>query len=503
MGDNEMPTVGASKATSDFQSSQAKTLKNRKKALKIINDPWWNPEFGSAAKKCFLLVDDSKEDGAKYPITNPVCVSYGTSRWEILRHVKGTVLTKVWVWCLCYCLLCTIMFLLYKTNLHPTDDDHPHNTFDDDTIDRKCYHGDLSAQDDLKCRPAWFNEQFVAIAKCYSDVSRLGKLVLTMFVGLAYKRYMAFYWGSRKVQGKINNIALIIGSVCDYENKSELSIKLQGDLERYLVLVHILMYMNISPYVKDKLSLNDLNKRVLGVDNLVTEEELNILKYIVKPGTGDAPENAVILPGSAGNGPMNTVLVWLQMAFDRALAEKIIAPHHSEARVVAICSQFQDNLCELRGAMATFGFMKQLPIPLAYAHMLQIMIDVICILCPFAVMYQIDSIVVHKAGFEQHSPYATLPLTLAGVFFITYFYQGLLSLAKALSSPFGESMDVKTGELKDREFMINVKRILQQTRAGQFTFFNSGIAAPACCITPSAAKTRAEEAAMSQDGADY
>ena len=38
--------------------------------------------------------------------------------------------------------------------------------------------------------------------------------------------------------------------------------------------------------------------------------------------------------------------------------------------------------------------------------------------------------------------------------------------------------------------MVNVKRILQQTRAGQFTFFNSAIAAPQCCITKSAAEAR-------------
>ena len=126
---------------------------------------------------------------------------------------------------------------------------------------------------------------------------------------------------------------------------------------------------------------------------------------------------------------------------DRALAEKIILAHHSEARTVSICAQFQGHLCDLRGSMATFGFMKQFPIPLAYAHMMQVLVDVVCILCPFAVMYEIDTVVVYYAGFREHDPWATLPLTVVGVCFITMFYQGLLELAKVLLNPFGEEID--------------------------------------------------------------
>jgi len=51
--------------------------------------------------------------------------------------------------------------------------------------------------------------------------------------------------------------------------------------------------------------------------------------------------------------------------------------------------------------------------------------------------------------------------------------------------------------------MINVKQILKQTRCGQFTFFNSAIAAPECCITETAKATRAEEAKKKLEGADY
>ena len=54
---------------------------------------------------------------------------------------------------------------------------------------------------DITCRPAWFNEQFVSVTHVYQESARLGELVLTLFVGLAYKRYQEYYWNARKIQG--------------------------------------------------------------------------------------------------------------------------------------------------------------------------------------------------------------------------------------------------------------------------------------------------------------
>ena len=240
--------------------------------------------------------------------------------------------------------------------------------------------------------------------------------------------------------------------------------------------------MNFSPLIKAKLTLTDLEARIVGINQLVTKEELAILQYTKDPkSVANAPDGSEPLPGSAGNGPMNTILVWLQMTFDKMLEEKVIGAHMSEARVTSYCIQFQDHLMSLRGSMAAFGFHGQFPTPLAYAHMLQLLTDFICLMCPFALMYEIDTLVVKKAGFIEHSPWATLPLTLAGIFFTTFFFQGLLNLAKALHSPFGEKMDPKTNMLKDQEFMLNVKQILKQTRMGQYSLLNSSIAAPIVC----------------------
>lgn len=453
-------------------------MASKRAALNVMNDPWWNCDYGDKEKACYLVDDRDK-------IANTVCKNYGVSRADIYSHVKGTVIVKTWDWCLIYCSIGLLVAVIYHAT---TDDDCPTNESVPDSLGEYKINEDVSSliynytgTDDLKCRPMWFNEQFSSLAHSYDKVAQLGELVLALFVGLAYKRYQQYYWETRKIQGSVNNIALCVGSMVDVENKSPVSIELQRTFERYLCLIQILTYMNVSPLIQAKVSMADLESRVIGIDQLVTAEELAILQYTKTEGKSDKPADGQVLPGSAGNGPMNTILVWLQMTFDQMLEEKVIGNKMSEARVTSYCCRFQEHLMTLRGTMATFVFLKQFPTPLAYAHMLQILVDSICIMCPFALVYEIDTLVIKNAGWDDHDKWATMPLTVAAIFFTTFFFQGLLSLAKALNSPFGHKVDEKTGMLVDQEFMLNVKQVLKQTRMGQYSLMNSSIAAPAIC----------------------
>ena len=144
-----------------------------------------------------------------------------------------------------------------------------------------------------------------------------------------------------------------------------------------------------SPLIKAKVTLADLEKRVMGIKQLITEEELAILQYTDDP-TGKTckalPDKATKLPSAGPNAKMNTILVWLSMTFDKMIEEGVTCGHVSLARKTSLCINFQENLMGLRGAMATFVFINQFPIPLAYAHMLQMLVDFICFFCPFATL---------------------------------------------------------------------------------------------------------------------
>ena len=71
-----------------------------------------------------------------------------------------------------------------------------------------------------------------------------------------------------------------------------------------------------------------------------------------------------------------------------------------------------------------------------------------------------------------------------------------------MASPFGDKMNLVTGELKDKEFMINVKEILRQTRAGQFCLMNSAIGAPKRCISETASQARVAEQKAKDEAKD-
>jgi len=242
--------------------------------------------------------------------------------------------------------------------------------------------------------------------------------------------------------------------------------------------------MQVSPYIKNKMSLEKLKDNDCMGQRLLTQEEYNILQYTIN-SKSEPPTGAVPLPGSAGNGPMNSILVWMCMLFDKGTHEMdVFRANISDVRMLALCKQFQNNVKKLRGSMASFGFEKQLPIALAYAHMMQLLVDVICLLTPFSIMYDINTLVVDKAGYIEHNRWATLPLTLIATALQVYFYQGLLALAKVFLYPFGRKMeqdrnDPHSQHLYDKAFCVDVGCILKQTRCGTYMFFESTACAPA------------------------
>lgn len=417
------------------------------------NAPWWDED-----KKCFLTKG--------IPAAGTVLPDYGSSRRELYTHLHGTVSLKVWYSVLAYTLLSLVFFIIYHFDAKPNCPE-----LNDQDID------------DLRCRPTWFDEHLASLSYVSSNLEHLGTFVLTFYLSLSYARFGKMYWMSRSCQGALNNIAMSIGAALCPNKRDPHHLVWRQTFERYLTLVHILMYMNVSPYIKNKITLEKLKEHDCMGQRLLTQEEYNILKYTIDPKS-EAPKDAIALPGSAGNGPMNSILVWICMLFDKAGTEtNVFRANVSDVRMLALCKQFQQNIKKLRGSMASFGFEQQLPIALAYAHMMQLLVDVICLLTPFSIMYDINTLVVSKAGYVEHDRWATLPLTIIATALQVYFYQGLLALAKVFLYPFGRKMvndanDPHTQHLYDKAFCIDVGCILKQTRCGTYMFFESTACSP-------------------------
>jgi len=80
-------------------------------------------------------------------------------------------------------------------------------------------------------------------------------------------------------------------------------------------------------------------------------------------------------------------------------------------------SIFLDRACLLRSQYATFGDILDARIPLAYAHIVQIMVDTLLICAPFSLYSQMGTLCIPATGI------------------ITVFFSGLLNLAKVMFDP--------------------------------------------------------------------
>lgn len=382
-------------------------------------------------------------------------LDYKITRSDLYRRFHGTVIYHIWGAMIYYSVITIIFFSTYMVVSRE-------NCSDDGT----------------SCRPGWFDEHLSSLTMISEKLTVLASFVLTFYLSQAYSRYNDFYWKCRSIQGRINDIALIVGSNIQY-NKGGGVHEWASCFERYLNLVHFLVHQPLSPVLRnynatlyqDVHTSVLVNEEIMGFQ-LVTPEEFHLLKEAKRLG--------------GPNGPINTVLSWLCMLFDRGASpnEGFFRDNILQARMISLHLTFQENVEELRGAVATLGFERQLPIPVAYAQLMQLFIDVLLHLHPFAIVYEINTVVIDTTGYNEMDRWSTLPFTLLGAMFFVYFYSGLLSLAKSFNSPLGTKSYVDESghhQLFHKEFYIEVRTIMNQTRSGTYCFFNCSKMAPAVC----------------------
>ena len=134
-----------------------------------------------------------------------------------------------------------------------------------------------------------FNELVASLATVTVKLHTLCFLTLAFYLEFSYKRYNKFYWNCRKVQGAINNLALIVGTSCDPDIQSPALPKSKEEklltdfcnFERYLNLVHVLMYWKFSPVLEDPQVISGLevlrDSEVLGYG--AVDEKQKEVKY--------------------------------------------------------------------------------------------------------------------------------------------------------------------------------------------------------------------------------
>lgn len=250
-------------------------------------------------------------------------------------------------------------------------------------------------------------------------ISGLVSFSLAFFLSQAYAMWAAVYVKTRQVQGRINDLGLLCATAAErnadgsYSDDAEV---LLGTLARYMRVFNVLLYASMTRRFAPLRTPNGLS--------VLTERQELVLE-----------EKEVLLESSLAH---NGVFAWISSAIGAAL---------KDGRLDRVWSRtFQAKLLDLRSTYAGISDSLSGRLPLAYTHLMQLLVDVLVATAPLALL-----------------PYTSGAVwsTVLGAGLVTLFYSSVLNLAKVFLDPFdNDNNAVKTG------ISINVATLMQETNLG-------------------------------------
>jgi hypothetical protein len=262
-------------------------------------------------------------------------------------------------------------------------------------------------------------QQLQGLSKVWGYQLTLCTFILTFFSSQAYSHWRMVYSCTRAIQGRINDICLLltVGAERDEQGYTHKAADLVETCTRLIRLSHTFFWAatptmdngfgggeekdfpagfekddDIGPLLLSQEGL----ARLVAADEL-TQEEMNALI-----GTGMPPSQYAYI-----------LLEWVGLYTMRGLREGSIC-----------CDDgFEQNLLRqftsLRAEYFNIGDYQAGRMPLAYVQLVQVLVDSLVYLAPFALYAQIG----------------TLSIPLVGL--LAYFFKGILELSKSFLDPFG------------------------------------------------------------------
>lgn len=248
----------------------------------------------------------------------------------------------------------------------------------------------------------WIDEYGKAWDELFSDYKFFPTFMLVSHLGFYIQRWRGFIFAAWGVEGRLKNISLLIGS--DLMDSSCIrSRKLMFKIYRYMVLLMALQYRvviaSLSHFADPKYLMKTLEEM-----GLITEEEAEVL-----------------LP--AGTRMRDTVLGWISIEVNNN------GPH--KTGLLGGCNTLEvvKNVTECRGKMMYFHGNNFFPQPNMLNAIMKFVIDtfiLLAVICyPFKTLIPYEA---HGSCFQ--------PITIIGVFSLSFAYMGCMSLAYALHAPF-------------------------------------------------------------------
>jgi len=258
----------------------------------------------------------------------------------------------------------------------------------------------------------------------------------SFFLSQAYGYWLATKGNVRKVQGRLNDMGMLLAIHAKRDAQSGRytpeSLELLESVARWMRLYHMLFWAGqVRPARGDNAVSYSLLRTERGLRGLLERRALTDREF----------ELLVDVPTLAETARHHAVLEWIMARFVEARRDGLL---HGGTGFEA---RFLEEGCKLRAVCASIADDASARMPLSYIHLVQLLVDTLVVLAPFA-LYP-------KLG--------VLTVLLSGVLIV--FYRGFLQLSKSFLDPFGN------GDSLAENFSISC--LLCEQNAGSVRWFNA------------------------------
>lgn len=349
------------------------------------------------------LLDDLIEESMRTTARFPVMMQFDPSSGWIWRRWKGTVFSETWRTFLSNMAYASVICLIFKT-----------------------FHNE-------------FLENLSGFNILWGQLLSVTTFTLTFFTNQSYSFWRNCYGFSRRLQGRLNDLGMTLaGHAARYEPTKEEAKQgvfstytepARETLElmaRYIRVFNLLTYASFTGSHRPLLTPQGMRRLVER--GIITEDERKVLSDAQVPVTQRH----------------NILLLWIIRLFvDARKAGHIEGSDGFE-------SQFLEKIHVIRAQYGSIGDELAGRMPLAYAHIVQVLVDVILWMYPFMAF----------------STGMTPILGVLGTGLLTMFYQGLFNLAKQFLDPYDNENYGKGDD------PLCIDTLIAETNAGSVRWLN-------------------------------
>mmetsp|Transcript_36936 Transcript_36936/g.89722 ORF Transcript_36936/g.89722 Transcript_36936/m.89722 type:complete len:546 (+) Transcript_36936:1-1638(+) len=253
---------------------------------------------------------------------------------------------------------------------------------------------------------------------------------LTFFLGQAYSLWRDIYTTARVVQGRLSDINLMLAVSAERDQSgayTKRAKELMQDVASFTRLYHVFMWASFSNQLK--LLLSDMGLRRMVNRGVLSRKQFNTLQKL------DASTVA----------PQHACLVWIMTRFLKGMEDSVV-PND----VVMKQTLFNKSM-ELQGTFAGVGGKLAGRSPLAYIHLVQILVDSFLLMAPIALTCKLGVWGIPAVGI------------------LTLFYSGLLDLSKILLHPLGND-----DETYHESVNMDLAVIIRESNGGSTRWMDGG-----------------------------